>query len=153
MVQAMPITVSGSIKLGNNNLHLMAVIAVYSQVCARVTHAFCNRPTPSSASEHRLQSGRAKAIWRQSEIQANLALFLGKFGHQLKSSNFFSRNMGFRPRDWSHWICLEILCRLVVLMCPKHRFGPGSGKKSIVGHPFQKKVLKYARILLGFSNK
>ena len=35
-----------------------------------------------------------------------------------KSKTFFPGNMGFRPRDWYHWIRLEIPCCLVVFVRP-----------------------------------
>jgi len=44
----------------------------------------------------------------------------------MKNNQFgFPVNMVFRPRDWSHWIRLEILFCFVVFMCPELRYGPG----------------------------
>jgi len=51
----------------------------------------------------------------------------------------FPGNLGFRPRDWSHWICLEILCWLEVFMCAEHRYGPGSGRNRFWDTPSPKK--------------
>jgi len=48
--------------------------------------------------------------------------------------------MGFRPRDWSDWIRFDILCRLVVFMCPKIRYGPGSGKTRFGDTSHQKTI-------------
>ena len=49
-----------------------------------------------------------------------------------------SGNLGCRSRDWFDWICLELLCYLV-FMRPEHRYGSGSGRKSILGHPSKTK--------------
>jgi len=73
-----------------------------------------------------------------------------EFGHQLKSSIFFWKS-GFQTPG------------LVPLDSSRNSVPFGGiyvsgtpiwtriGLKSILGHPFQKKVVKYARILLGTS--
>ena len=79
--------------------------------------------------------------------------YLGKIGHQLKSSNFFFGKSGFQtpglvPLDSS---------RNSVPFGGIHASGTPIwsriGQKSILGHPVQKKVLKYARILLGIGSR
>ena len=73
-------------------------------------------------------------------LSASTQAYPRKIGHQLNSSDF-SGNLGFRTRDWFHWIRLEILCYLVVFMCPELRYRPGSGKNGFWDPPFPKQVL------------
>ena len=88
-----------------------------------------------------------QAIWEPSWMHA---LDPAKFGHQLKSSNFFFGKCGFQtpglvPLDSSRNSVL--FGGIYVSGTP---IWTRIGQKSILGHPFQKKVLKYARILLGY---
>jgi len=50
----------------------------------------------------------------------------------------FLRHLAFRPRDWSHWIRLEIPWRFVVCMCPELRYGRGSDKHRFWDTPSKK---------------
>ena len=64
----------------------------------------------------------------------------GKIAHQLKSSFFCQEHLGVRPRDWSHWIRLEIRCHFMVFMCPELRYGPGSDKNRFWDTPSKNKL-------------
>ena len=67
-------------------------------------------------------------------------------------SFWFSGNLGFRPRDWSHRIRSEIPCYFVVFMCPELRYGVGSDKNWFLGNPFQQTDSKICSNVAGIKD-
>jgi len=73
-----------------------------------------------------------------------------KIQHQLKTKTLISRNLGFRPRDWSIGFVAKLLA-LWWYLCPELRYGQGSGENHL-GRllPTKQKNESMLLLLLGF---